>query len=370
MHTAASWNKNMNEGRLTLLKNENIGLKESLRQKDKELSFFIEVGKALTSTLKFKEILKIIMDNAQKLVKSEAWSILLVDEKANELYFELAKGEKVAKIKDIRLKMGKGVAGWVAKKGKPLIVPDVTEDKRFFSGVDKKTKFRTKSILCVPIISKNKTLGVLELINKKDGSSFEQNELDLMLKLVDHAAIAIERSMLYERTAELAVTDDLTKLFNFRFLDQRLEDEIKKCKKEGGSVSLIFLDMDHFKLINDNYGHLMGSKVLIEVAQILIRALRDVDIIARYGGDEFVIVLPDTGTKTTYRISKRIQNLIRKHTFLGEDNLTARLTASFGIATYPVHANSKLELIRLADQAMYNVKNKTRDDICIAQSEE
>ena len=113
----------------------------------------------------------------------------------------------------------------------------------------------------------------------------------------------------------------------------------------------------------------MGSKVLIEVAQILIRALRDMDIIARYGGDEFVIVLPDTGTKTTYRISKRIQNLIRKHTFLGEDNLTARLTASFGIATYPVHANSKLELIRLADQAMYNVKNRTRDDICIAQSE-
>ena len=101
---------------------------------------------------------------------------------------------------------------------------------------------------------------MLELINKKDGNSFEQKELDLMLKLIDHAAIAIERSMLYERTAELAVTDDLTKLFNFRFLDQRLDEEIKKCKKDGGSVSLIFLDMDHFKLINDNYGHLMGEQ--------------------------------------------------------------------------------------------------------------
>ncbi|MBI5043438.1 MAG: sensor domain-containing diguanylate cyclase [Nitrospirae bacterium] len=359
----------MNEGRLTLLKNENRGLKESLRQKDKELSFFIEVGKALTSTLKFKEILKIIMDNAQKLVKSEAWSILLVDEKANKLYFELAKGEKVDKIKDIRLNMGEGIAGWVATKGAPLIVPDVSKDKRFFSGVDKKTKFKTKSILCVPIISKNKTLGVLELINKKDGNSFERKELELMLKLIDHAAIAIERSMLYERTAELAVTDDLTKLFNFRFLDQRLDEEIKKCKKNGGSVSLIFLDMDHFKLINDNYGHLMGSKVLIEVAQILINTLRDMDIIARYGGDEFVVVLPDTGTETTYRITKRIQNLIRKHLFLNEEGLSSHITASFGIATYPEHAASKLELIRLADQAMYIVKNRARDDICIAKSE-
>ena len=102
--------------RLEIIKNENKKLKESLKQKDKELSFFIEVGKALTSTLEFKEILKIIMDNAQKLVRSEAWSILLVDEKTNELYFELVKGKKTGKIKNIRLKVGEGIAGWVAKK--------------------------------------------------------------------------------------------------------------------------------------------------------------------------------------------------------------------------------------------------------------
>lgn len=358
----------MNEaGRLDKIKEENRELRESLKQKDRELSFFIEVGKALTSTLEFKEILKIIMDNAQKLVRSEAWSILLVDEKTNELYFELVKGKKTGKIKNIRLKVGEGIAGWVAKKGMPLIVPDVSKDKRFFSGVDKKIKFRTKSILCVPIISKNKTLGVLELINKIGGSSFDQKELALMLKLIDHAAIAIERSILYQRTAELAVTDDLTKLFNFRYLDQTLDIEIKRCKELGGSVSLIFLDMDHFKLVNDNYGHLMGSRVLIEIAQILIDSLRDIDIISRYGGDEFVVVLPNTGAKTTYTTTKRIQNAIRRHLFLREEGFSIRLSASFGIATYPDHANSKLALIRLADQAMYKVKNMSRDAILIAQ---
>ncbi len=349
------------------LREENKRLQKELKQKEKELSFFIEIGKALTSTLDLKKVLSIIMEKAQKLVSSEAWSLLLVDEITNELVFKMAKGERSDKVKKFRLKMGEGIAGWVAKGGAPLIVPDVSKDTRFFKGVDKATKFKTKSILCVPIINNNKTIGVLEMINKKDGNSFDEKELNLLLKLVDQAAIAIERAGLYKQMEELVLTDDLTKLFNFRHLEQTLDTEIRRCQRYNLSFSIIFMDLDYFKNINDTHGHLMGSKTLIEVAQLLISCLREVDVVARYGGDEFVVVLPQTDTDTTHRITKRIQKAIRGYIFLKEEGINVKLTASFGIASYPDHAKSKRDLIRLADEAMYRVKNMNRDGITIAQ---
>ncbi len=352
---------------ITRLKEENKSLRNELKQKAKELSFFIEIGKTLTSALDLKKVLSIIMEKAQKLVSSEAWSLLLLDDTTNELVFEAAKGERSKKVEKFRLKKGEGIAGWVAEKGVSLIVPDVAKDSRFFKGVDRVTKFKTKSILCVPIINNNKTIGVLEMINKKDGGSFNEKDLNLLLKLVDQAAIAIERAALYKQMEELIVTDDLTKLFNFRHLEQTLDLEIRRCQRYNLSFSIIFMDLDFFKNINDTYGHLMGSKTLIEVAQLLIGCLREVDIIARYGGDEFVVVLPQTDTETTYKITKRIQKAIREHVFLKEEGINVKITASFGIASYPDHAKSKRDLIRLSDEAMYRVKNMNRDGITIAQ---
>ncbi len=353
--------------RIESLKQENTRLTGVLRQRTKELSFFINAGKALTSTLEFKKVLRIIMEKAQKLTRCEAWSLLLIDEASQELYFELVKGKKNAEIKNLRLKMGEGIAGWVAKNATPLIVPDAKADPRFNDGIDRIIKFKTRSVLCVPIINKSKTIGIIEMINKSDGRKFDNYDLELLSKLVDQAAIALERSYLYQQMADLAVTDDLTKLFNFRYLDQTLDIEIRRCQRYGSFVSLIFFDMDYFKRVNDTHGHLMGSKVLIEVAQILIDNVRDIDIIARYGGDEFVIVLPETDVTTTVRITKRLWNAIREHEFLRDEHFGVKLTASFGVAGYPDHAKIKKDLIRLADQAMYKAKNSGRDNICVAE---
>ncbi len=355
------------EKRIEALKQENTRLTGVLKQRTKELSFFINAGKALTSTLEFKKVLRIIMEKAQKLTRCEAWSLLLIDEASQELFFELVKGKKNAEIKNLRLKMGEGIAGWVAKNAVPLIVPDAKSDPRFNDSIDRIIKFKTRSVLCVPIINKSKTIGIIEMINKSDGRKFDNYDLELLSKLVDQAAIALERSYLYQQMADLAVTDDLTKLFNFRYLDQTLDIEIRRCQRYGSFVSLIFFDMDYFKRVNDTHGHLMGSKVLIEVAQILIDNLRDIDIIARYGGDEFVIVLPETDVTTTVRITKRLWKAIREHEFLKEEHFGVKLTASFGIAGYPDHAKIKKDLIRLADQAMYKAKNSGRDNICIAE---
>lgn len=349
------------------LKQENRDLKATLKQMKKELSFFISVGKALTSTLELDKVLDIIMENVQKLVEAEAWSLLLLDEERNDIYFAILKGEHTEGLQGKRLRMGEGAAGWVAAKGRPLIVRDISKDRRFAAYFKRDNReFIPKSMLCVPIINKRKTIGILEIINKKRGASFTQKDLELLLKLVDQAAIAIERSNLYQRMSNLAITDDLTKLFNLRHLYRALDTEIKRCKRYHSKFSVIFLDLDSFKLVNDRHGHLSGSKTLVEVASILVSALRDVDIIARYGGDEFVVVLPHTPVEMAYRIAERIQADINRHTFLSEDGLSLKISASFGVAGYPEHAKDEIELLRLSDQAMYMAKSLGKNRVVLA----
>jgi diguanylate cyclase (GGDEF)-like protein len=355
----------MTGGEKKRLQEENRRLKRELRQRTRELSFFINVGKALTSTLEFRKVLKIIMEKAQRLIRCESWAILLLSETQQELSFELVKGPWLREVKDIRIKVGEGLEGQVAQSGVPLIISNL-EGEQSLRRQTLLRRLKAKSVLCVPIVNKKKTLGVLEMVNKLNGEPFGKTDVDLLLKLVDQAAIALERSFLYQQMSDLAIMDDLTRLYNFRHLDRVLENEIRRGQRYGSTVSLVFLDMDHFKHVNDRHGHLNGSKVLVEMAQLLLRNLREVDIVARYGGDEFVVVLPQTSVPITRKIVERVQESLRKNEFLKEDGLRLKLSASFGIAGFPEHAKNKTDLIRLADQAMYRAKETGRDRICIA----
>jgi diguanylate cyclase (GGDEF)-like protein len=355
----------MTGGEKKKIQEENRRLKRELRQRTRELSFFINVGKALTSTLEFRKVLKIIMEKAQRLIRCESWAILLLSDTQQELSFELVKGPWLKEVRDIRIKVGEGLEGQVAQSGVPLIISNL-EREQPLKRQPLLRRLKAKSVLCVPIVSKKKTLGVLEMVNKLNGAPFGKTDVDLLLKLVDHAAIALERSFLYQQMSDLAIMDDLTRLYNFRHLDRVLENEIRRGQRYGSTVSLVFLDMDHFKHVNDRHGHLNGSKVLVEMAQLLLRNLREVDIVARYGGDEFVVVLPQTSVPIARKIVERIQESLRKNEFLKEDGLRLKLSASFGIAGFPEHAKNKTDLIRLADQAMYRAKETGRDRLCIA----
>ncbi len=351
--------------RLQRYRAENTQLRAELSQRTRELAFFINSSKALTSTLEFNKVLRVIMQRAQHLIKCAAWALLLLDEEEQWLRFVAVKGGRGRELRKFRLRVGQGIAGWVAKSGEPLIINKIQNDKRFRKAVDRLPRFKTRSILCVPIVNKKRTIGVLEMINKRNGEPFEEKDQDLLRKLVDQAAIALERANLYERMSNLAITDDLTKLYNFRHLDTTLDHEIQRCQRYGSVLSIIFFDMDHFKDVNDTYGHLMGSKVLIEVARLLQDNLRSVDIIARYGGDEFVVVLPETDVPTAVRITHRLHRNLHSMEFLKEEGLSIRMTASFGIAGFPEHAKSKRDLVRLADSAMYLAKNGGRDQVYV-----
>jgi diguanylate cyclase (GGDEF)-like protein len=300
------------------------------------------------------------------MIGAEAWSILFVDEEKEELFIEKIPGKKPKKIRSSRIKIGEGIAGWVAKEGVPVIAPDVSKDTRFNKKIDRIPYLKTNSLMCIPMKIKNKVIGVLEIINKVTGEPFTKADLALLLKLVKHAAMAIERASLYQKMEELTLTDDLTNLFNLRYLHRAIEIEIDRSNRYGPPLTLIFMDIDSFKTVNDQHGHLVGSKLLVEIAQLLLDSLRIVDIVARYGGDEFVIVLPQTPSEAGFNVAERLRKAMERHVFLKHDGYSIKLTASLGVASYPENAKSKEDLFRIADEAMYRGKYSTKNIVYAA----
>ncbi|MGF1611765.1 MAG: diguanylate cyclase, partial [Kiloniellales bacterium] len=279
---------------------------------------------------------------------------------------QIATGRGSQALKDVRVKLGQGIAGWVAQTGQPVIVPDVSKDTRFFAKVDEKTKMETRSIVAVPVRFRDHCLGVIELINCVGPAGFNDRDLALLEALADYAAIAIENARHVERIHELTITDDCTSLYNSRHMHVVLDAEIYRSQRYGYELSLIFIDLDYFKKINDSYGHLMGSKLLGEIGHAIKQNCRLIDYAFRYGGDEFVVLLPQTSKENAIVVARRIHQLVRERPWLVEDGLNVQVSASVGLAVYPTDARSKSELLHLADEAMYLVKNTSRDGLAAA----
>jgi diguanylate cyclase (GGDEF)-like protein len=338
----------------------------SLTRKIRELRTLSEIVQAINSSLRPEEILETIMAKAADLIKAEGWSVLLLDYETRELVFKAAAGEAGKKLLGMRLKIGQGVAGWAARHGQSLIVPDVKKDPRFYSGIDEKTKFVTKSILCVPMRSKNKIIGVVEVINKIGGEPFTDDDLEIFENLVAHVTIALENAAIYRKMEEASLIDDLTKLYNLRYCNQYLDKFLTERKSEFGIVSLIFLDIDFFKLVDDNFGHLVGSETLRRVGERLRRTVRKGDVLVRYGGDEYIVILPNTDKQTATAIAERIRKEVSREPFFTFDNQKFSISVTLGVATYPEDAKTRDELIGKADKAMYDGKLSGRDKVVVA----
>lgn len=328
------------------------------------LSLFHEVGKAVATTLDLEKVLETIMTRISEFLRPDTWALLMLDEKTNELHYEIAAGANAASLKDVRIRLGEGIAGWVAEHGDVMLIEDVAKELRF--DLEKQVWHAgAQSIICVPVRGRGRVLGAIELVNTSKNQHFHEDDVPILANLADYAAIALENAQYVRRIQELTITDDCTALYNARHLNFVLDGEVYRSIRYGYEFSVIFIDLDRFKQVNDSHGHLAGSKLLWHVGALIKGHLRLIDYAFRYGGDEFVVLLPQTSKHNALSVVRRLRQILNSRVFLEEEGLNIKVTASFGVAGFPSDARTRKELLSLADEAMYLVKNTTRDNIAL-----
>jgi diguanylate cyclase (GGDEF)-like protein len=254
-------------------------------------------------------------------------------------------------------------ANWVFRHGAEFLSADLSTDSRATDGL-------AGTALAFPLSCQHRTIGVLVALDPRPSASPPSlgPTVALMLRtMLEPGAIALDSAIALSKAEAASITDDLTGLSNTRYLNQVLGREAKRAARSGRPLSLLFLDLDGFKRVNDLHGHMAGSRALVEAAAVIRGCARETDVVARFGGDEFSLILPDTSREGAVSVAERIRERIRTHPFLAGEGLSMHLTASIGVATLPDVATSAEELLRAADKAMYRIKDGGKDGIHIAE---
>ncbi len=316
------------------------------------------MARSLTSARDLASILHIVLESMERFIDAELWALLMVDHRRQDLYYASGDGGEDPRFADLRVKIGEGLAGWVAKHGETLIIPEAAADSRMAYSSNAQ-RFVVRSAVGLPIRGRKGTHGVLEIFNPHldDQSDYAIAFLHI---LTDYAAIAIENVEDVARIQQLTITDDVTGLFNARHLYAVLERELEIARRDSKSLSLVFLDLDRFKQVNDQHGHLIGSELLGRVGRRILELCRSTDLCFRYGGDEFVILMPLTSREEALRLARAIHANLALTTFSLEKGLTLSIGASAGVAAYPGDGKTVHAILGAADKRMYQVKSTGR----------
>lgn len=311
-------------------------LNRRLERSVAELRAITEITELIHSTLDVEMVGPTLLDILEKVINIPAASLYVIDKTKQETIFTASSVS--------------GAAG-----------------PRSYSGLELAGAVRPVSgdgaLSCIELADHNQMIVVF----CADSAAIEVLSADDRIVLgavASELVVAVENSRLYRLTKRLAITDELTDLYNYRYLQQRLDDELGRAGRYNKRLSLIMLDLDDFKRINDTYGHLVGDAVLFEVGQLLKSTVREVDVVARYGGEEFTVILPETDASGAFIVAEKIREAISMHRFLDSEGArTIHLTASIGLSSYPVHSHDKESLMRSADDAVYHAKGTGKDRV-------
>jgi diguanylate cyclase (GGDEF)-like protein len=332
-----------------------------LEKSQVQIETIYEASRSLGEIYKFEQVIDEVLEIAQRVLRYQHFSILLLD-KEKEVFLlkgkiELGKKFKYQNPPQIPLS---GITGSVLKEeGKGVRIYEVKDDPRYIPGLE-----GAHSEMAVPMISQGKTIGVLNAESRKVGAFSEQDHKIFSI-LAGAAAMALENANLHQKMEELTIIDELTGIHNYRYFVNKLENELKRARRYHQSLSLLMIDIDWFKKYNDTYGHIFGNLILKDLTMVIKGCIRDVDILVRYGGEEFVVILPQTSKEDASHIGERIRSKVEQTKFEDkEKKLKVRLTVSLGVATYPENGIDPEELVKSVDQALYLAKGKGKNLIC------
>ncbi len=340
-----------------LMRQNLVRMQGSLRDRIEELQVLYGVARAVSSTLDLSELLHTILDRLMAVMKAERGSIMLYDEERDELRVEVARGIEPALTREARVKMGERVSGYVLQTGRPLLVQDTEASPNLARLKDGDVASGT--LLSVPLIHKEKRLGVLN-VSKTTAFTFDEKDQELFTALANQAAIAIQNARLYT----LAITDELTRLYIRRFFYQRLREEMRRSSRYGKPCSVLVMDVDHFKKFNDTYGHQAGDEVLQFVARTMRECVRNIDIVARLGGEEFAVLCPEQSEDEAAIPAERIRERLASTRLKLSSGTEVGVTTSIGIAMFPRDGETQESLVDAADQALYEAKRTGRNRVC------
>ncbi len=340
-----------------------------LQTEKTKLEIIMDAYNKITLILGLEELADFVADKALQIAEAEKASLMLIDDSGKELVLKGSKGldkERVA----IRVKLGELISGWVAQQGQALLVSDVDTDPRlgrFAKNI--RPGYKTKSFVSLPMKLGEDVIGVMNVTDKLSRIEiFTEEDLKYLSLLAYQTVAQIQNIRLCEKLASMAATDALTGLFNHRYFQELIDTEIRRSQRYKHRLSMIMLDVDFFKTYNDDYGHLEGDRVLKCVADIFTRNVRQVDIVCRYGGDEFVIVLVDTDIEGAKKLAEKIRSFVETQDFSGlaADKKGNKITISCGLAEYK-QSWTKNDFIAKIDGALYKAKSEGRNRICIAE---
>jgi len=321
-------------------------------KQDSEIEILFEVSRMIQTTLTKDEVFDRLLDLIRQAIPYDNATLFLWNRTAGRLAPVKQRGQQIDLIPGVEFDHGSGFSGWVAAQKRPILLSELHRGRRA-------DNLDVGSFMSVPLVVQGELIGVLNLSHPRP-KAFHEDALRLLTLIAGQAAATIQRLLLYEDMRRLAITDDLTGIYNRRHFLERLQNEIERARRYGQPFSLLFIDIDNFKELNDSFGHQLGDRILSELGSILRHWARSSDIVARYGGEEFVVLLPMTDRTRGLIAAERLRTRIERHTF----HRRKKLTVSVGVAAYPGDGDTVERLLGCVDEALYMAKNTGRNRSC------